>query len=71
MEKAAFIESLSELGSRLKTRLGFGGEPEFVLMVHVPPYKECSDRGALQEAFGCGELDFGRNLRTGRRILKT
>ena len=71
VDKAAFIASLSELGSRLKARLGFGGEPEFVLTVHEPPYKECSERGALQEAFGCGELDFGRKPRTGRRIIKT
>ena len=71
VDKTAFLASLSELGSRLKTRLGFSDEPEFILMVHEPPYKECSERGALQEIFGCGELDFGRKLCTGRRIIKT
>lgn len=71
VDKTAFLASLSELGSRLKAELSFDGEPEFVLMVHEPPYKECSERRALQEAFSCGELDFGRKLRVDRHIIKT
>lgn len=58
LDVTAFLASLEELGSRLKARLRFAGEPEFVLLVHEPPYKACSERGALQERFGCGELDF-------------
>lgn len=59
----AFLDSLSRLGGRLKARLGFEGEPEFVLLVHEPPYRACSERGALQERFGCGELDFRAKTR--------
>lgn len=50
------VHRLEELGSYLKSIMGFEGEPEIVLIVHEAPTNKCSERGVLQSYFKCSEL---------------
>ena len=49
------LEKLQPLADVVQKK--YGHEAEIVLIVYEPPYKACSERSALQEAFGCQELE--------------
>ena len=55
IDKKGLMKKLEALAERMKKKLKH--EVDIVLIVHEPPYKDCSERKALQEAFGCTELD--------------
>lgn len=51
------MESFEKLGAYLKSKMGFDGEPEIILIVHEAPSNDCSERSVLQEKFNCSELE--------------
>ena len=55
LDKAKILEKFQALADRIEKT--YGHEADIVLIVHEPPYKACSERSALQEAFHCTELD--------------
>lgn len=55
LDKVKILEKFQALADRIEKT--YGHEADIVLIVHEPPYKDCSERKALQEAFGCTELD--------------
>lgn len=56
LDRSALERSFETLGSRIRSALGFGENPEIALLVHEAPDNPCSERAALQEFFGCREL---------------
>ena len=56
LDKDTFIDKLLALEMQLHAELSITVPMQFVFLVHEPPYKKCSERKALQEAFGLSEL---------------
>ena len=56
LDKDAFIDKLLDLEVQICAKFGIMPPVQFVFLVHEPPYKKCSERQALQEAFGLSEL---------------
>ena len=51
---------------QLHAELGITVPMQFVFLVHEPPYKKCSERKALQEAFGLSELQPKASMKLNR-----
>lgn len=56
LDKDTFIDNLLDLEAQICAKFKIMSPVQFVLLVHEPPYKKCSERQALQESFGLSEL---------------
>ena len=55
LDKDKILKKFQALADKIEKT--YGHEADIVLIVHEPPYKACSEREALQEAFYCTELE--------------
>lgn len=57
VNKEETLKAFEHCANKFKKELGFEEEPIIVLIVYETPDNLCSERQALQEYFGCKELE--------------